>query len=301
MRLGFWENPPDRKKALFLMLYIAGITILFLFLRFPGEAVRGFVEENSRRLSPELAVAVQDAGLSPLLWVVLKDVTFSYQGDVVARADKFKARPSISNLWGRRAGVFSSRIFGGVVRGRLAKGGTQGGSKAGPKDGLALEARFSGIRMDELPLKDYLPDYTLAGKLAGSLLWGSVDAKSPGQADLVVEEGGIVFTEPVFGLDRIDFDRLEASLTLSAGRVVIEKFEVKGPQVAGTLSGEIMLRHPYENSVLKIKGAVTPQAALIAKLGETIPVDMFIKKTPGADGFPVTISGTIAAPRFSMK
>lgn len=293
MKLSLWQNLPNRKRILFLSLYVAGTTVLFLFLLFPGEAVRKFVEENSRRLYPELDIKVQSAGLSPFLWVVLKDIDFSCRGDAMARVDTLKVRPSISNIWGRRAAVFSSRIFGGVVRGRVEQGGSQ--------DSPAVEARLFGVKVEELSLKDYLPTYTFTGELTGSLQWGRGADRSQGQADLVIKNGSIVLTEPAFGLERLDFDMLEASLSLESGRVVIMRFEVKGPQVAGVFTGDIMLRHPYENSVLKIKGAITPQASLIEQLGETFPVELFIKKTPGDDGFPVTVSGTIAAPRFSMR
>lgn len=291
MRLRFWQNISDRGK--FLALYIVGATIFFLFVLFPGEAVRDFVEENSHRFYPEMRINVQDAGLSPLLWVVLKGVAFNYQGNTVARADYVKVRPALSTLWGRRGGAFSSRIFDGSVRGRLTRGKQ--------KEGLVMEARLSKIDVASLPLKDCLSDYAFAGVLAGACQLETGQGRVLGQANLTIDKGNIAFAKPAFGLESLEVGAIEATLSLEAGKVILSRCEVKGPQVAGSFSGDIMLRQPYAKSVLKIKGFITPQAALIAKLGESFPVELFLKKTPGDKGFPVVISGTIDAPRFSMK
>lgn len=285
-------NWSDKRKILLYVLYIAGITTLFVFIRFPGDAVRKFVENNVQRLHPDVSMTVQSAGLSPLLKIRLKDCTLYYQGNVLAQAATLDVWPSLLSILGRPAVSFKARLFDGVVRGRLKR----------EKDGTAyLTVRFKRLKMDKMGLENYFSRYLPAGIGQGevSLDIGSDNIK--GELIVLVENGDMAFKSPIFGLNNLELGTVDVTITMDDEKVIIERFEVNGPQVSASLTGDIRVRSPYTDSVVAISGFLTPQSSLIAQLSKTFPVETLLKKPPDKNGFPVKISGTIGAPNYSMN
>jgi type II secretion system protein N len=281
-----------KKKIFLYAFYIVGVTMVFIFIRFPGEAVRDFVENNVQRLHPDVSLAVDAAGLSPLFKIRLKNCTLYYQGTPAVQARTLDVRPSLLSLLGIPACSFKARLFDGVMQGHFKR----------DKDGTVhLDTRFKDLKAEKMGLERYFTRYLPSGTCRGD---AAVDIEANnirGKLAVVLENGEMTFQSPVFGLNGLDLGTMDVVMAMDGKKVTIERFDVNGPQVTGSFTGDIRLQIPYANSAVTINGFITPQSSLIAKLGEAFPMEMLLAKTPGKNGFPVTVAGTLAQPAYSMN
>ncbi len=283
----------NRRKIFFYGCYVLGAALFFIFVRFPGDTIRDWVEENSQQLYPgvELKIA-EPARLGPLLGIIFTDCAFSYQDHEVLSVNNLKIRFSVWSLLGDPAVSFRMGLSEGIVRGRYKR------TKEGT---VGVEAEFFDLRLGMIRLPDHLSGYSLAGTGAGDFTLELEAGHMAGRLALGLKEGRVGLAASVFGLKEVDFDTVEAVLIVETGKVRLERLQITGRQVTGEFSGNIIVREPYSDTVLNISGFVTPRSSLIKKMGEDFPVELFIKNTTEKKGLPVRITGTAAQPEFSMQ
>ena len=279
-------------KKKYLYLYLLGLTIFFIFTLFPGEAVREAVERRGENIHPDFEIKISGARLSPFLWLVLKDGTLNYKSAPLLQAEYFKARPTLSTIWGQSGVSFKAPILEGSIRGKCRHQKDQG---------LSLAAGVKKINIGKWLSVQKLWPYEITGIISGRTALENVGQNAQGEASFSLSEARLTLPDPLLGISHLDFASVETSLTLEKGRVTLTEFNFKGPQVSGEFTGKIIIRQPYEKSSLDLKGFLKPQADFMAELGKSVPVELFIKKSPDEKGFGIKISGTMADPKLSLN
>jgi hypothetical protein len=79
---------------------------------------------------------------------------------------------------------------------------------------------------------------------------------SGGKLSLYLDRGAYLLPEPFLGMSHIEFDRGEIQAQLKNGSVMLEKFEIYGPQISCFLNGSITLADRVDESRLNIKGVM---------------------------------------------
>ena len=147
-----------------------------------------------------------------------------------------------------------------------------------------------------------MTNYTISGVLNGTVaVNGGQHSESTARAILDVSQCTVNLLSPLFSLDKLVFSRIEAELTMNSGRVLINKCDLRGEELDGRISGTLHLQDPYEKSSLNLSGVLRPHAELIARIKQTIPVDLFSGKNIQRAGLPFTVHGTIENPGFSLR
>ena len=164
-----------------------------------------------------------------------------------------------------------------------------------------LDARGSGIHLEDLSFVETLLDRRISGQCEGELrLLGDVRSPSGlnGRGFLRVMDGAVESKLPLAGLRTIPFQSVGASLTIQEGVLFLSDGQIAGPAVSGTFSGEIQLDDRMSRSLLNITAYLTPGPMLNENdLARQLVASL------AAQGEPITIhlGGTFANPSIRLE
>jgi len=102
-------------------------------------------------------------------------------------------------------------------------------------------------------------------------------------------------------VEALEWKRIQTEMELADGLLTVKKCEAVGPQTEVRLTGQGGWKTPFDHSTLGFEGTVNPQPEFMAALKKSIPEAFFPKKTPGKEGYPVKIKGTVGSPDVSFK
>ena len=164
-----------------------------------------------------------------------------------------------------------------------------------------LDARGSGIHLEELSFLEILLDRRVSGQCEGELrLLGDVRLPSGlnGRGLLRVTDGSVESKVPLAGLRTIPFQSISALLIIQKGVLYVNDGEIEGPAVSGTFSGEVKLNDRMSESPVKLTAQLTPESML----NENEFVRQFLASL-AAEGEPITIhlGGTLGSPSIRWE
>jgi len=266
-----------KKKVLWFIVYGTLITLVFLYLLFPGELVKSKVEESIN--SGDLIIKSASLSLALPLGIKLKNVTLSSQAleSVIFQGDLLDLQLSLLSIFRKNTYIgFSGLAYQGSFDGRA---GFVSSNKAYPPAEVILN--FENIDIGKYSfLKGDLVK-ALTGRASGKLTYIADEAtrNSSGTLTLFFKNGSYPLPEPFLGVTRIDFDRGEIQAQLKNGILKVEKIETFGQQVNCLLKGEIIQAADFKNSQLNLNGTIEISGKSKAQVK-------------------VTISGTLANPQL---
>ncbi|HET58123.1 MAG TPA: type II secretion system protein GspN, partial [Deltaproteobacteria bacterium] len=178
---------------------------------------------------------------------------------VIATAHRVTARPALWPLIGGRFALTArGEGYGGRIDGRAVFKNRF--DLSGP---VACEAEIDGVELGRAAWLEQLSGTRIEGTLSGvvsmageprELLAGS------GSAELVIEDGGLRFTEPWRGLSSIEFERVVVKADMKSLIVTVRSITFAGSGLEGSLSGTVRLRSRLAASVINLKGGVSVPA-----------------------------------------
>jgi type II secretion system protein N len=124
-----------------------------------------------------------------------------------------------------------------------------------------LDARGSGIHLQDLSFLEILLDRRVSGRCEGELrLLGDVRFPSglSGRGLLKVTDGSVESNVPVARLRTIPFQSISSFLVIQKGTLFLRDGEIAGPAVSGSFSGEVQLDDRVNKSLLNITAHLTP-------------------------------------------
>jgi type II secretion system protein N len=243
-----------KKKELWFTGYGIFITIVFLYLLFPGELVRSRLEDliNSNDF------IVKSASLSPALplGIKLKNVTISSpaQEFVLFQGELLDLQLNLLSFFRKNTYIgLTGRAYDGSFDGRV---GLVSLAKAYPPAEVILN--FENVDIGKYSLFKGDPGKSFTGRARGTLTYITDEAgrNASGILTLFFKKGSYPLAEPFLGVTRVDFDRGEIQAQLNNGSIRIEKLETFGPQINCSLKGEIAPAADFKNSQLNLNGTI---------------------------------------------
>jgi type II secretion system protein N len=284
------------KKTLSYTAYIIGITVIFLYILFPSDAVRDYVIYKMTRGNPGVSVTIDR--VSPVLppGIKLNDVGIAYHNRALVDLDSVKITPGLLSLFSStKTARFIGSVNGGTVNGwaEVDSRNNQHAEK--------IEGRLSGIQVQGIPALRHLGTYKISGSLDGDFTIGGTGSRRSMTGKLTLLDSRIDFDQPIIGQSSLRFKNINADLALSKGTLVIKKFSARGNDLNADISGTIALNRGGRQNALSLNGSVTPHHGFLAKIGTSIPADLLGQKKAGKSTIAFIIGGTLEAPEFRLN
>jgi type II secretion system protein N len=189
--------------------------------------------------------------------VALENITAGFQGrpEATLHADRLVVRPGwLSLLRGRFAFFLAAEGYGGVFRGRVDF--TDTFSLHGP---LSAEADFREIRIEKCAwLRDALVRQ-ITGTLKGSASFsGAAETlkNGTGNIEFTLTNGTYPLLESFLGFDRLDFNKVDAKISIRNGALKITGLNLKGEKLRCSLKGNILLADDIRDSQIDLTGTI---------------------------------------------
>jgi type II secretion system protein N len=263
------------KKTLWFIVYGIFITIVFMYLLFPGELVKSRLENSIN--STQFAVHSSSLHASFPLGFKLENVTISSASpaSVLFQGEVLDVQYNISNIFRQRTYIgMSGKAYGGNFNGTV---GLVSFTKAYPPAETKLN--FKNIDLEKYTLIKNKIGRAVTGKARGAINYNTDESGkiTAGALKLFLSQGTYSLAEPFLGITRINFDNGEIQGEFQGSNIKLEKLEIKGAQINCLLKGEIMPQIDFINSQLNLNGTM-----------EIVGKDNVKMK--------ITISGTLANP-----
>ncbi len=289
------------KKWLGYVLFAAIASGAFLYICFPSEAVRQYLEGSASRLDPALALKIHGVQLAFPFGLKLEDTQLDLNkspGISLFKADRFVIMPSIRVLTQRRPAIrFGCSAYGGDIQGVIA---VKTFDLAGP---IEADLQISGIHLGQYPLLAQWLKRQLTGAISGTFNYsGTRDnlIRGSGKADFSIEEGGVQLDPPFWGIKSVDFYRVDTVMVLEKQSISLNRFDFKGKQVDANASGSIHLNPNLAQSTLNLTVTAKLLSSFLSDKAALFDAVSLFKQGLKKGGFKFTIRGTFAKPRLKL-
>lgn len=232
------------------------ITVVFLYCCFPSDNVAKYIKSTVASNNPDITLSLDSVKLGFPPGIRLKNLLVSFKDKPVAilKADILRVRPDLASLLRRRLSLlFDANTYEGNIKGSLNF--TNLFSLKGP---VNAEAEFDDINIGSSSYLRTLLGRQVIGKLKGSLSYNSnrelIDGT--GSAEIKLLDGSVQLLKNVFGFDKLVFDEIETDMVLKNRTLKMNKLNLNGKQLQGSLNGNIFLANDIKLSRLAMKGDV---------------------------------------------
>jgi type II secretion system protein N len=281
------------KKTFFwtgLLIYGLLLFLLLTIYRLPADKVLG--KALTLFTGTQTLVSAETVSFSlPLSYTLERVTCVAYwpQGVSKDRMDSLIIGPEWSRVFSGSLPLKSEATF---ARGRVeARLGVPLLSRG------YLDAKSSGIHLEDLSFLQVLLDRRMSGKCEGELrLVGDVrfPAGLNGRGFLRATDGALESKLPLAGLRSFPFQSISAFSIIQKGLLFLNDGKIAGPAVSGTFSGEMALNNDrLSESLLKLTAQFTPGPLLNEN-----DLARQLLAALAAEGEPITIhlGGTLGSP-----
>ena len=284
------------KKYAAYTLYIFGATVFFLYILFPVDTVKTYIESRAARVSPGMALYVESVRMGFPPGFFFSNAYILSGEEPVVRLDRGRFTPAYLTLISSKPAVnFTGEIAGGHAEGKISMQTGQ------DNRALATRIQFSAVDLQRLPVLETLYPGTFSGAAKGELDYqASMPAigRSPGTGALMLEISGfrLDLDEDIMGLEYFDFSEITVEAQMANERLNVVQINLAGSQFSAKGNGTIDLRQPLESSRLDLEGTLEVHPPLMRHIGAFLP-----RQYRGDDTIPFRITGTMAHPRYSLR
>jgi type II secretion system protein N len=292
-----WKN----KKIIWYIFYGIVLTTGLLYYRFPSNHIRDYLQAVTARANPSLLLSIEKVRLSLPPGLELFNIELSLRerpNNIIFRSARSSIRPEfLSLVHGEHKYSLDSNAYGGEACGTLRFEGNN------PKAPFAASVQMKNIHIGDCPYLSSLIGHRIGGILGGTIAYqkGSVlPIDGTGKADLRVTEGRVELSESIFGLKTISFAQLSIVIALKGQKIELDRVELKGREIQGTLYGTIGLRKEISKSTLDLKGKIEALAGIFQGIGGDINTMSILRQHLKMGGRSFIIDGTLGEPRFRL-
>lgn len=279
------------KSTLLYGLYSFCALLFFVWFLFPSDYIGGLIEKNVAAHGRGITLDVESVKPAFPVGVKLSGLTVEAPDFGVVPIDTVTARLSILSLIKFDPVLsLSTGLFGGTIKGKLSV--PDGDFKNYTVDGIVVK----GINLADVSglFSSNLKGVSLTGTLDAE---GSFVAAGRGQAkiDLTVRQLVVQPEKAILTLKNLSFKEITAKAEMKSKRIQIDNCEVDGNEFDGSIKGSVIVKYPYDKSVLRLSGTFRPEK----EFAEKMPLNLvFKKKVDPGEEIPFKLSGTIKKPRF---
>ena len=285
-------------KAILAYLLFALLTaVIFLYLLFPDQAVKAYMDGRLAAFDPSLSMVAESIGPAIPPGLKMSGVDLNRDSLRLVRLDDARLSPDLmALLQNKKQARFQARLADGTIDGLAIM------ENDGLSERLRVEADLSQIQLEKLAAIQANPRFSLSGSLRGRMTHDGGHAPS-GMTNglLTVSELHITLKESFFGINDLVMNQADAEFSVNGRSLRLKTLTFDGPMLEGKITGTIELRHPLEQSRLNLTGNAKPRPEMFARLQETIPQGIINTRTLGTRGLTFRISGSIDDPAVSMR
>lgn len=238
------------KKWIAYTIYGVLITAAFLYLRFPSDSAGRYIKSIVADRNPDIVLSFDSVMpcLPPGIRLHNLSVSLKSKPDSTIKADVAKVRPALLDLLsGRLALLLSADAYKGWIKADI--GFSNRFSVRGP---ISINARLDKINIGKCAYIKAISGRQMDGRLGGTLSYNG--SLGTGSARFTLLDGNIQLWGDIFGLNEVNFDKIEADMTLKNRTLKITGLDVTGKQLSGSFTGNIFLDRNIMQSRLGIKG-----------------------------------------------
>ncbi len=301
MVIEFFRALKDDKELLGKIgLYTAVLIIsvfVFVWFRFPLDELIPTIEEQITKSGLPVKVKIGKGSLSFPPGVKFEKVEIKKNiGNLsipIFENGRLKISPAWLSLVTGSPGVkIGAEVMGGKAY--ITGYGDDWSSKNG-----ALDFEFDSIDTGKTKLWELSPFAKFSGLISGEGTARIIDAnilKSSGNASLTLDKGSLIISNKLISSlkDPVQFDEGSADVSLDSGRLKIENFAIKGPEVDIGISGDIYLSNVARFTRLNLTIDLQIADGLKRKLG--IIASLLPPEKNGR--ITLKLGGTMAAPQI---
>jgi len=290
----------NTKKFFLYISFIIAAFVFFLYILFPSDAVKTYIEHKLGGINPDLSILIDN--INPVFppGVRLNTVSFYYIRSLLLDAETIKIVPKIFSVFSsKKTFSFKSVAYDGIINGKAIIGSNAGHIK--------VDADLSGIQIKDIPAikipagiekEKYKVSGILNGKVSYSNNKGSDRVVG---AKLGISDCRIKLKEPVFNHENFTFSKIEADLAAINKRLQIKSCTIEGDKVNASLSGSIVTKNNLGSSVLNQKGKIKLKPSFFGNMQKNLLASIFPKKKAGNRSLFFKIGGTFDNPEFTLK
>ncbi len=257
---------------------------LFLYLLFPAQELKSYLQQAFFRLAPEAELTIGNAETAFPLGLTLRGVSYAIRdrrAETIALQQLTISPNWLSLLFLKPQLVIAGNIYGGKIAGWIAPNL----SRFAPRP-MTVKLDLSQVDIGRCLYLQGPTGKKLTGTLAGSFFYQQADAARPdkpggGQVELYIKKGVYHLPEKIAGLDKAEFKDLELKLDFQGRQIKISRLTLVGEGLRASMTGTLLL-DPEElsESLLDMRGS--------------------LETTPGKR-FALTITGKMGAPLTSLQ
>jgi len=238
------------------VLYGVAVTIVFLYLLFPGEALMSYISARVERDYPQWNIEMASARMVLPVGVKMTNCAVSLKSKpaAVLKADSMTVRPS---LWGLITGNPSVSLKAKMYDGTVKAGVATVTSKAGKT--ADLDVNVDKVNMGKCSFTEAIFGRRIEGTLAGSLTYKGTVGKSvdgDGTVTFTLRAGTIPLSRDVLGFEKVSFDVVDSDLVLKRKTLQVKKLNISGKEMNGDFTGRMTLQDNIMKSALSLRGTM---------------------------------------------
>lgn len=290
----------NTKKKFLYILYIIAAFIFLLYILFPSDAVKTYIEDKLGSINPDLLISIDNINPAFPPGVRLNAVSFYYIRSLLLDAETIKIVPGILSVFSSQTTFsFKGAAYDGILNGRGEIGDNEGH--------LKIDADLSGIQIKDIPAIKNMAGiekekYKISGILDGKVTYcNNKGSDRVIGAKLGISDCRIKLKEPVFNHDAFTFIKIEADLAAIKNRLQIKSCTIDGDKVNASLSGSVVTKKNLGSSVLNLKGKIKLKPLFFGNMKKNLLASIFPEKISGNSSFFFKIVGTFNDPEFTLK
>lgn len=290
----------NKKKIVLYISYIIAVFIFFVYILFPSDAVKTYIEHQLSGIHPDVSISIDDIHPAFPPGVRLNTVSFYYIRSLLLDAETIKIVPEFFSLFSpKKAFSFKGVAYDGIVNGRADIGENAGY--------INFDADLTGIQLKDIPAIQIPADskkeiYKISGILDGKVTYSNNNGSDRIMgAKLGISDCSVKLNKPVFNHENFTFSKVEADLTTVKKRLQIKSCTIEGDQVNARLYGSVVTRQTFGSSVLNLKGEIELKPLFFENMKENLLANIFPEKMSGNRSFSFKVGGTFDHPEFTLK
>jgi len=288
----------NTKNNVLYLSYLIAIFIFFLYILFPSDAVKKYVEQKIGDIHPGLTVSIDHLNPAFPPGIRLNTVSFYYIRSLLLDAETIKIAPGILSIFSsKKAFSFKSNAYEGIINGKAVID-----RKAGR---IKIDSNLSGIQIKDIPVIQIpagMEKYDISGILGGKVTYSNNKGSDMVMGvKLGISDCRIKLKEPVFNHESFTFSNVKTDLGVINKKLQIKSCTVEGDKINARLSGSIVIMKNLGSSVLKLQGKIKLKPLFFGNMKKNLLASIFPEKMSGGSSFSFKIGGTVNHPEFNVK
>ena len=290
----------NAKKYFLYASYIIAAFIFFLYILFPSDAVKKYIETRLGEINPDLAISIDHIKPAFPPGVRLNTVSFYYIRSLLLDAETIKIVPGIFSLFSSKTTLsFKGVVYDGIINGKADIGNNAGHIK--------MDANLSGIQIEDIPAVKNLAGiekekYEVDGILNGKITYSTnKDSGRVMEAKLWISDCRVKLKDPVFNHKDFTFSKVETDIATARKRVQVRNCTIEGDKVNASFTGSIDTKNNLGSSTLNLNGEIKLKPLFFQNSDKNILASIFSEKMSGNNSFFLKIGGTFNNPEFTLK